>query len=73
MVGRQGNEVITTDKAKTPFKSENVSIGEGAVDTGTAADVTKLHPQPTGDTLDPLNWSTTTKHIILGIVMFKYV
>ena len=35
-------------------------------------DGVKLHPQPTVDPLDPLNWSWTKKHTILGIVMFKY-
>lgn len=33
----------------------------------------KLHPQPTSDALDPLNWSKSQKHVILAIVMFKYV
>ncbi|KAF7173595.1 hypothetical protein CNMCM5623_005856 [Aspergillus felis] len=32
----------------------------------------KIHPQPTSDPLDPLNWSRLEKHSILGIVMFKY-
>lgn len=32
----------------------------------------KLHPQPTTDPLDPLNWTSLRKHVILGIVMFKY-
>ena len=31
----------------------------------------KLHPQPTADPLDPLNWSSFKKHTILGVVMFK--
>lgn len=31
----------------------------------------KLHPQPTSDALDPLNWSNFQKHVILAIVMFK--
>ncbi len=29
-----------------------------------------LHPQPTADPLDPLNWSWARKHIILGIVIY---
>ena len=33
----------------------------------------ELHPQPTDDQLDPLNWSTLQKNTILGIVMLKYV
>ncbi|KAL9117667.1 MAG: hypothetical protein Q9187_005796 [Circinaria calcarea] len=32
----------------------------------------KLHPQPTADPLDPLNWPTWRKHVILAIVMLKY-
>jgi hypothetical protein len=28
-----------------------------------------LHPQPTSDPLDPLNWSSLKKHSILAIVM----
>ncbi|KAJ5121459.1 uncharacterized protein N7515_009420 [Penicillium bovifimosum] len=32
----------------------------------------RLHPQPTADALDPLNWSRLQKHTILSIVMFKY-
>lgn len=32
----------------------------------------RVHPQPTVDPLDPLNWSTLQKNAILGIVMFKY-
>ena len=32
-----------------------------------------VHPQPTADLLDPLNWSWTKKHTILAIVMFKYI
>jgi hypothetical protein len=31
----------------------------------------RLHPQPTADSLDPLNWSSRQKHGILSIVMFK--
>ncbi|KAL4974747.1 major facilitator superfamily domain-containing protein [Aspergillus desertorum] len=32
----------------------------------------RVHPQPTSDPLDPLNWSRLQKHTILGIVMLKY-
>ena len=32
---------------------------------------TKIHPQPTSDALDPLNWSRLQKNSILGIVMLK--
>lgn len=33
-------------------------------------DGVRLHPQPTADPLDPLNWSSFRKHIILAIVMY---
>jgi hypothetical protein len=33
----------------------------------------KLHPQPTSDPLDPLNWSRWRKNAILAIVMSLYV
>lgn len=72
MVGKQGDEAITTEKAKAPSNSESASIRNGAVDAAMTAGGTKLHPQPTDDALDPLNWSRTTKHVILAIVMFKY-
>jgi len=32
----------------------------------------RVHPQPTSDPLDPLNWSSFRKHSILAIVMFSY-
>ncbi|PLN78451.1 MFS general substrate transporter [Aspergillus taichungensis] len=42
---------------------------DGAVQT---AQHGGLHPQPTSDPLDPLNWSAFQKNSILGIVMLKY-
>lgn len=34
----------------------------------------KLFPQPiVGDTLDPLNWTTAQKNMVLAIVMALYV
>lgn len=33
----------------------------------------KVYPQPTTDPLDPLNWSSMQKHVVLAIVMFKLV
>ena len=68
-----GSDAVTVDKADTSFNPENASVADGAVENGITAEGMKLHPQPTGDPLDPLNWSTTRKHVILGIVMFKYV
>lgn len=31
-----------------------------------------VHPQPTSDSLDPLNWTSWRKHSILAIICFKY-
>ena len=56
------------------YKSEKIlDKGEGiSYDVAISRAGIKLHPQPTADPLDPLNWSTMKKHTILGIVMFKY-
>ncbi|KAL8949561.1 MAG: hypothetical protein Q9222_004335 [Ikaeria aurantiellina] len=32
----------------------------------------RVHPEPTADPLDPLNWSSLKKHTILAIVMYLY-
>lgn len=42
-----------------------------AVENVVTRDGFRLHPQPTSDELDPLNWSFFQKHTILAIVMFK--
>ena len=39
---------------------------------GLTKDGIKIHPQPTADPLDPLNWSASWKYLILSIVMWKY-
>lgn len=73
-------EPIMTD-ASNSVKEGNVSIPTNTTLMGDShvnkpqvtKDGFKLHPQPTADPLDPLNWSSMRKHTILGIVMFKYV
>lgn len=73
-------EPIMTD-ASNSVKEGDVSIPTNTTLVGNShvnkpqvtKDGVKLHPQPTGDPLDPLNWSSMRKHTILGIVMFKYV
>lgn len=50
---------------KGPVDQEDTEAG------AITKDGLKLHPQPTGDLLDPLNWSLCRKHIILAIVMLK--
>ena len=56
-------------------KLENSSIGlpPAGTDNVVTHDGFRLHPQPTSDPLDPLNWSSLQKHTILGIVMYLCV
>lgn len=52
-------------------EKRSVSLnGSPADDVGVVRDGMKLHPQPTADPLDPLNWSSAKKHTILAIVMY---
>lgn len=44
--------------------------GNGSQDHNISKDGVRLHPQPTADPLDPLNWSSLKKHSILAIVMY---
>lgn len=56
--------------------SYNVGNEKGTVNQHTEHNISKdgvrLHPQPTADPLDPLNWSSFRKHTILAIVMYLY-
>lgn len=47
----------------------DADVGQFA-EVGVVKDGLKVHPQPTADPLDPLNWSTLKKHTILAIVMY---
>ncbi|KAJ5177413.1 Major facilitator superfamily domain general substrate transporter [Penicillium coprophilum] len=68
------------EMAEKDIKKDDCDQAHTPVDQGTqvlyGAAVNKngirLHPQPTADSLDPLNWSIFQKHVILSIVMFKY-
>ena len=44
---------------------------EESDESGVTKNGMRLHPQPTADSLDPLNWSSFKKHLILAIVMWK--
>ncbi|KAL8934248.1 MAG: hypothetical protein Q9216_006001 [Gyalolechia sp. 2 TL-2023] len=55
-------------KEKGPVDTEVGHLGE----VGVVKDGLRVHPQPTADPLDPLNWSTWKKHAILAIVMYLY-
>ena len=56
-------QTMGVDEKHLPVQSD------GAVQT---AQHGSLHPQPTSDPLDPLNWSAFQKNSILGIVMLKW-
>ncbi|KAJ6119574.1 hypothetical protein N7523_003854 [Penicillium sp. IBT 18751x] len=58
----------TIDFIPTSIESGIQLAGEEAVDRNGI----RLHPQPTSDPLDPLNWSSLQKHGILSIVMLNY-
>ncbi|KAL1997927.1 hypothetical protein VTN02DRAFT_415 [Thermoascus thermophilus] len=75
-----GAEETITAEPPNSLKGEKdavpTSAGIVGDDAPAESEVTKdgirLHPQPTSDPLDPLNWSRLRKHTILGIVMWKY-
>lgn len=54
---------------------EKAELAPGLIDTVVEGVITKdglkVHPQPTTDPLDPLNWSPWRKASILAIVMIK--
>lgn len=52
----------------TDGKPEQEKVGLQAI----VRDGIQVHPQPTSDPLDPLNWSFLRKHTILGTVALKY-
>lgn len=63
----------THDDPKPDVKASNASEkGAAAVETDLAVvlkDGLTLHPQPTSDPLDPLNWTKAKKNTVLAIVM----
>ena len=61
-----------TDHIKEKDIIRDTEVQGTTYDFAVSKDGIKIHPQPTSDPLDPLNWSTVKKHTILGIVMFKY-
>ena len=64
-------EASPTTAAPGPY-SEKAATEHGASEAAIVMrDGVKVHPQPTADPLDPLNWSAWRKNTILGIVMFK--
>lgn len=51
---------VDNEKGNVPHVEHHIVSKDGIV----------LHPQPTADALDPLNWSSWKKHTILAIVMY---
>lgn len=67
------NKALGSDQAVPVDMDEKRSVtlnGSPSEDVGVVRDGMKLHPQPTADPLDPLNWSSAKKHTILAIVMY---
>ncbi len=56
----------------SPFCADNKErfIVQDAEYRNVFKDGVKLHPQPTADPLDPLNWSSFRKNTILATVMY---
>lgn len=69
-----GVPVTVREANQEPWKEkvEDSTVTTSAtVENVVTRDGFRLHPQPTSDGLDPLNWSFFQKHTILAIVMFK--
>jgi hypothetical protein len=66
-VGEKDSKSIDSDPIHTPVDQGTQVFYRAAVNKNGI----RLHPQPTADPLDPLNWSGLRKHVILSIVMFK--
>ncbi|KAF2089930.1 putative MFS transporter [Saccharata proteae CBS 121410] len=62
-----------TEDSKINDNEKSHSVDSSAVEAPVVLkDGMKLHPQPTSDPLDPLNWSSARKNSILAIVMALY-
>ncbi|KAJ5807574.1 Major facilitator superfamily domain general substrate transporter [Penicillium robsamsonii] len=68
-------EMVEKDIKNDDFDQTHTPVGQDTqvlYSTTVNENGIRLHPQPTADPLDPLNWSKFQKHVILSIVMFKY-
>lgn len=75
MQDQQEKQIPSKGQQNNGHDPENIAV---QTDSAELVQVTenglKLFPQPVaGDALDPLNWSSAQKHIILAIVMALYV
>ena len=74
---KKAEKVLGKDNEDPELLQEKGIVYEGGrpsfdISVGVSKDGVKLHPQPTTDPLDPLNWSWMKKHTILAIVMYMY-
>ena len=70
---KEPEKALTNDTRQLAGNEEKGTIlggGSQSYDIGISKDGVRLHPQPTADPLDPLNWSFAKKHTILAIVMY---
>ncbi|KAJ5490457.1 Major facilitator superfamily domain general substrate transporter [Penicillium expansum] len=68
-------EMVEKDTKNDDFDQTHTPVDQGSQVLYSAVvnkNGIRIHPQPTADSLDPLNWSRLQKHVILSIVMFKY-
>lgn len=70
-----GTAGLEADVKKEELDEKSTPIGIVEQPDGLAIlkDGMRLHPQPTSDPLDPLNWSSLKKHTVLAIVMYLLV
>ena len=69
--GPENDEAIQANSTSYDVGNEKGNVIQHA-EHNISKDGMRLHPQPTADPLDPLNWSSFRKHSILAIVMYLY-
>ncbi|PGH16212.1 hypothetical protein AJ79_01981 [Helicocarpus griseus UAMH5409] len=70
VIKQSDKSILSLNNGKTGISESETE--QRSLDHEVTKDGIRLHPQPTSDPLDPLNWSILQKHSILGIVMIKY-
>ena len=64
--------VTPSSVSREKFEQSSIAPPPAGVDHIVTKDGMRLHPQPTSDPLDPLNWTFMQKHSVLAIIMFFY-
>lgn len=70
-VGGADEEALQPEPITEKVDHSTIAPPPPAVENLVTRDGIRVHPQPTSDPLDPLNWTSFQKHSILAIVMFK--